>query len=503
MDTFDQRNTASLDQMSRVALQRDAAEPAVEFEKRWITRGELRHLAEQLEALIEASGAGTSPKVAFVARNHPSALAALLALLARRCSVRMIYPFQSPVAIARDLERVEPDILVASAHDFCEPILDALRSCGSAGIALHETSMEARALDDFERTRRQRDTPAPLQIEILTSGTTGTPKPFALSYEAIAQHIVGPIAPGAPDPATLPPSLLYFPVGNISGLYSTLPSLLRGQRIVLLERFSLAAWHDHLLRFRPPASGLPPAAIQMVLDADIPVEDLSCLQRLGAGAAPLDPRVQQAFEARYGVPILLSYGATEFGGPVAAMTPELRATHGDRKIGSVGRAMPGARLRVVDAVTGVELQRGEEGVLEVVSPRIGPDWIRTSDIAVIDAEDFLFLRGRADGAIIRGGFKLLPETIERALQLHPTVAAAAVVGLADQRLGQVPAAVVQLKPEMPAPTAAELETHLRDHLLATHIPVAWRFVEEMPRTALSFKVDQGALRRLFETASGR
>jgi len=110
----------------------------------------------------------------------------------------------------------------------------------------------------------------------------------------------------------------------------------------------------------------------------------------------------------------------------------------------------------------------------------------------------LFLRGRADGAILRGGFKLLPETIESALLLHPAVSAVAVVGLPDTRLGQVPAAVVQFKRDAARPPIDELARHLRGHVYATHIPVSWRVVEELPRTA-SFKVDRRALRDLFET----
>jgi acyl-coenzyme A synthetase/AMP-(fatty) acid ligase len=98
---------------------------------------------------------------------------------------------------------------------------------------------------------------------------------------------------------------------------------------------------------------------------------------------------------------------------------------------------------------------------------------------------------------MRGGFKLLPETIERALLLHPAVSCAAVVSVPDARLGQVPAAAVQIKTGVPQPTVDELERHLRDHVYATHIPAAWRFVNELPPTA-SFKVDGAAVRRLFD-----
>ena len=264
----------------------------------------------------------------------------------------------------------------------------------------------------------------------------------------------------------------------------------------------MAGWHDYVLRYRPTAGGLPPAGVQMVLDADIPKADLASIRTFGTGAAPLDPTVQRAFEARYGIPILLSYGATEFVGPVAAMTAALHAEWGQKKFGSVGRALPGSQLRVVDPETGAVLPPGREGLLEVISPRVGPQWIRTSDIAMIDEDGFLFHRGRADGAIMRGGFKLLPETIERALLLHPAVSAAAVIGIADRRLGQVPAAAVQFKPGVEPPSEADLEAHLRQHVPATHIPVQWRFVDELPRTP-SFKVNRPVLRSLFDAKTAK
>ena len=263
-----------------------------------------------------------------------------------------------------------------------------------------------------------------------------------------------------------------MPLGNISGVYTTIPVMLKGQRAVLLERFTVRDWHRHILRYRPQVSGLPPAGVQMVLDADIPPADLACIRSIGTGAAPLDPTTHRAFEERYAIPILLSYGATEFAGPVTAMTADLHAQWGKQKFGSVGRAIAGAQLRVIDPDTGQVLSPGQEGILEVTVPRMGPEWIRTSDIALIDEDGFMYHRGRADGAIMRGGFKILPETIERALLLHDAISAVAVLGLPDQRLGQVPAAAIQLKPGVERPEVADLEAHLRGHVYATHIPAA-------------------------------
>jgi acyl-CoA synthetase (AMP-forming)/AMP-acid ligase II len=131
---------------------------------------------------------------------------------------------------------------------------------------------------------------------------------------------------------------------------------------------------------------------------------------------------------------------------------------------------------------------------------MGPDWIRTSDLGLVDADGFVFIRGRADGAIIRGGFKLLPDDIERALMLHEAVSAAGVIGIPDQRLGQIPAVAIRLKPHAERPTVAALEAHLRSHVPSTHIPAIWRFVETLPYTVM-MKVDRAALRALFDPAS--
>ena len=489
----------ALEQLCAAALARDSDRQAVEFEGHWYDWGQMRHVAERVHALLEGSGAGPNAPVIFVPRNRPSALATLLALMAQGRTIRMIYAFQSPLGIARDIARLQSPLVIAAEQDFSPEVKETLRAHGIAGIAIED--MDAHAVADFERATFSVDADAPRapRIEILTSGTTGTPKQFPVSYATIATFLGGGnrMADAQMDLAQAPPLLLYFPLGNITGIYSTVPPLVKNQRVVLLDRFALDKWHKFVVRYRPVASGIPPAAMQMLLEANIPPEDLASIKAMGIGAAPLDPTVQRAFEERYNIPILLSYGATEFAGPVTAMTADLHARWGKQKFGSVGRPIGGAQLRVIDPETNESLPPGHDGLLEVVSPRIGPNWIRTSDIGVIDADGFLFLHGRADGAIMRGGFKILPETIERALLLHPAVAAASVVGVPDQRLYAVPGVAIQIKKGREQPGIAELESHLRQHVLATHIPVHWRFVDTLPKTP-SFKVNRPAVKQLFE-----
>jgi long-chain acyl-CoA synthetase len=480
------------DQVSE-ALRRNQG-PSIQFDGVWTDWAAIRRVADQIDRLTAAMPDGT---VAFVPRNRPVALAALLALLRQGRTIRMSYPFQSPGGIIRDVLRTRPAFALLDIADVTPAVATALSTACVGLLALTEITADPIPVIHGDTTVKGVADGEP-GIEILTSGTTGAPKPFSIPHAMVADHIVGhnTLATLQPDTINaLPPALLFFPLANISGIYSTLPPLIFGQRVVLLERFSVTAWRDYVVRHRPTQAGMPAACVRMVLDADIPREDLASLRSLGTGAAPLDPDSHRRFEQRYGIPILLSYGATEFGGPVTAMTLDRHREWGERKFGSVGQAIGGARLRVVHAETKTVLPPGEEGLLEVISPRIGPDWIRTSDLAVLDADEFVFLCGRADGAIMRGGFKLLPESIEQALLLHPAVSAVAVAGIPEPRLGEVPGALVVLRSGQTASDVAALTSHLRQHLPATHIPAVWRFCASLPRT-VSHKTDRAAVRRL-------
>src|SRR5262249_36967794 len=159
---------------------------------------------------------------------------------------------------------------------------------------------------------------------------------------------------------------------------------------------------------RPATASLVPAALRMVLEADIDPADLASVRSVVSGTAPLSPDDADAFMAKYGIPVLGSYAATEFGGGVAGWNLADHRPFWAVKRGSVGRAHAGWELRVVapadDRVLGVD----EEGLLEVKAAQLGEgsSWIRTTDLARIDADGFLWILGRADRVIIRGGFKV-------------------------------------------------------------------------------------------------
>ena len=409
----------TLEQLCASALSRPHDQAAIEFNGAWRSWGDLRRIAQSCCDQLQNCHIPPHSDIALIASNQPAAIAAFLGLISRGYNIRMIYPFQSGQCIAADLAQAPPAAVLAIETDFCDSVLKTLATHDIAGIAFTDTGANIACASTGARNTNFSGTPS---ISILSSGTTGKPKPVALSYALIARDIAGPSpTPSQQANENLTPALLYFPLGNISGLYTTLPPLIHGLPVVLLDRFSLDGWRQHIVRYRPTVSGLPPAAINMLLDADTPKADLASLRYLGVGAAPLDANVQSTFEQRYDVTILMSYGATEFGGPVTRMTPQLLEQYGKQKAVSVGKAMDGVELRVIDPESNDPIPTGATGLLEVKALRMGEHWIRTTDLAKLDEDGFLYHQGRADGAINRGGFKILPETIESALLKHPAI----------------------------------------------------------------------------------
>jgi long-chain acyl-CoA synthetase len=239
-----------------------------------------------------------------------------------------------------------------------------------------------------------------------------------------------------------------------------------------------------------------PAALRTVLHSDLTRDDLASIRAVTSGTAPLSAEDADAFTAKFGIPVLTSYAATEFGGGVAGWTLSDYQKYWHTKRGSVGKASLGAQLRVVDD-DGTPLGHDQAGLLEVKPGQLGPsaEWMRTTDIARIDEDGFLWILGRADQAIIRGGFKVMPDDVRTALESHAAVRGAAVVGRRDDRLGETPVAMVELRDDASVDATALVE-FLRARLARYEIPTDIAIVDQLPRTP-SGKADLGAVRAYF------
>lgn len=467
--------------------------PCIEFEGRWHTGDEVTGYAAAVDTALRDAGVDAHAPIGLVVRNRLSHAAAIAGSLAGGRWVSMIYSFQSPEAIARDIEQLRPAAVVADAQDWTAPVLAAASRCGLAGVAISE--QQPRVVT----ARRGPAVPASPSagLSILTSGTTGPPKRQAID-EAVLDRTVFSVTGGLFAEPTDPPELSYWPFGGI-GVCQLIAGFATGKRIVLLERFSVDDWVRAVRTHRIPRAGVQPAVVRMLLDADVSPEDLASLQFLISASGPLDPATRDEFEQRFDIPVRLAYGATEFAGSVCAWTPEMVEQFGSAKRDSVGRALPDTEVRIVDPDTGVAVPTGARGVLEARIEVLSPDWIRTTDIASMDDDGFVTLHGRADGAIIRGGFKILPETVRQVLLGHPSVRDACVVGVPDDRLGQVPFAAVEPARGQPVPGSEELREWVRAALPVHHVPVAVVTVDELPRTP-SLKVRLPDVAALYDAA---
>jgi long-chain acyl-CoA synthetase len=490
----------------RHILRTEGLTPALQSGGVWYRWSEFDAVAVALEAALAASQVAGNVPVALILRNRPAGVAGLLGLAANQRPAVLVSPLQPTEALRRDLEKLKPAVIAAESQDWTEDLASLSATIGAVGLELH--SSPARLCLTIVRNldRVSAGThcvlPDDVGIVIPTSGTTGPAKRIPLHWQALRAYL-------ANDHGHVPPekrrtTVIAAPLVTITGLGPLLSWATRPLKLGLMERLDVRAWAALVHELRPKQAGLPPAAMRMMLDSDILPEQLSSLECWYTGAAPLDPAITEAFEARFLVPVLQAYGATEFGGAVAGWTLADHRDFAARKRGSAGRVYPGWELRIVDPESEAPVAPNNSGIIEVRMARTGAaganDWVRTNDLAQIDEDGFLYIAGRADDVIIRGGFKVPMFEVARVIEEHPAVKQAAGVGLPDIRLGEVPAIAVTLKPGVSRPSEAELIAWARARLAPYNVPVLIETVDELPTNA-SMKVSRPLLRELLDGAA--
>lgn len=447
-----------------------------------------------LESLL--SGYPDARRIGIVLRNQPGPLAALIATLGTGREVVTLSPHLGDIGLEKDIIDLAPDVIVAEAADWArDAVLAPAKKVGALALRTgtdRGLAEQPASWSPSPSLQEQGD----VAVLMMTSGTTGRPKRVKLTYERMtaAFHAAGLAFDESHEPRLHGRTdILWASLTHISGLYFAVAHVLEGRSVSLLEKFDVEKWTKLVRQHRPGYVRLAPTALRMVLQADVPTDTFSSVRAVGSGTAPLPPELADEFEQRYGVPVLVTYGATEFAGAIAGWTLKEKKQWGPSKRGSVGRAHHGVELRVVDPETGAVLPAGETGLLEARGGQLpGADgaWLRTTDLAAIDDEGFLFIHGRADDAINRGGFKIPPSVIEEALAAHPAVDEASAVALPDARLGQVPAAAVTVLSPV---TEAELMQYLAGRLTRYQRPVAIKVVDQLPRTP-SLKISRALVR---------
>ncbi|MBX9640093.1 MAG: fatty acid--CoA ligase family protein, partial [Mycobacteriaceae bacterium] len=331
---------------------------------------------------------------------------------------------------------------------------------------------------------------------LFTSGTTGLPKTVDIGARQLAARLSRTSQPFSPDrPPT--PVMMCVPYFHVGGSLGLLASLYSGNTLVVQQRFDAGEWLRLVSRHRVTGMFLVPTMLHRILDhPDFAATDLSSLAAVtyGAAAAPA-ALVRRALAALPKVAFSNVFGQTETLGTYANLTPEDH--HDPARAGSVGRPLPGVEVRVVDPVTGADVEPGAVGELWVNSPvNTVAGWLRTGDLGRVDADGYIFLSGRLRDTINRGGEKFGPIEVEEALRSHPAVSDVAVAGVSDDELGQrVGAAVVTRAPVK----LEELRTHCRGLIAYFKLPERLAVVDDIPYNATG-KVDR---RRLAELITER
>ncbi|CAH0351100.1 class I adenylate-forming enzyme family protein [Aquabacterium sp. CECT 9606] len=338
-----------------------------------------------------------------------------------------------------------------------------------------------------------------LALLIYTSGTTGRPKGVMLSHGNLQAMVCA--GAEALEMSEADRSLLILPLFHVNAVVvSTLVPLCVGGSVVIADKFSPTTFFDKVQAYQPTYfSGVPTIFAMLLARADQDASWTRSLRLALCGAAPAQPGTLAGFQDRFGVPILEGYGLSE-----ATCASTLNPLSGVQKPGTVGLPLPGQEVRVVLAsgqtapvgevgevqIKGPTVMRGYLGRPEETAKTLVDGWLKTGDLGHLDADGYLALVGRSKEMIIRGGENVYPKEVEDALCHHPSVSAAAVIGLPDLLWGERVVAAVEV---VHALTPEELMDFSANSLAPYKRPVEIRVMPALPRTAVG-KVNKPQLK---------
>jgi acyl-CoA synthetase (AMP-forming)/AMP-acid ligase II len=345
--------------------------------------------------------------------------------------------------------------------------------------------------DEFEAPVPDDDA---IAVIIYTSGTTSDPKPAILRHRHLLAYVFNTLEFGTAEETDA--SLVAVPPYHIAGLTNLLSNLYTGRRIVYLAGFDAQTWLDTVRRERVTHAMIVPTMLARVVaelgDADANTPSLASLA-YGGSRTPR-PVLERALRRFPDTGFVNAYGLTETASSIAVLGPEDHRTAfassdpivRDR-LGSVGQALPGIEI-VVRTAEGEPAAVGETGLVFVRGEQISGEygarsvldaegWFATRDLGRLDADGYLYIEGRADDTIIRGGENIAPAEIEDVLLDHPGITEAAVIGVPDPEWGQRIVAVLvgDVDPD-------EIRAYARERLRSSKTPDLIVFREELPKT---------------------
>ncbi|MCX4852929.1 class I adenylate-forming enzyme family protein [Streptomyces canus] len=471
---------------------------AVSDGHRFLTNTQLLNRVRMAARQLQDLGIGPGDVVALQLTNRVEFVVLLFAAWRLGATVTPVNPSMTDVEVVRQLQDSGAHLLVVEdgtavmAHDV-------------AVLAVGE--LYAGTTEPDQAPLLAPATPALL---IYTSGTTGVPKGVMLDHANIDAMVE--MGRRALEVGPADRCLLILPLFHVNGIVvGVLLPLLVGASVVIAGRFDPRTFFDLVEQERPTFFSAVPTIYSMLATLPDDVRpDTSSLRFGVCGAAPASAELLARFEARYGFPLVEGYGLSE-----GTCGSTINPVAGPRRAGTVGLPFPGQEIRILDT-DGTEMAPGMDGEVVVRGPNVmrgylgRPDetarvivdgWLHTGDVGHLDAEGYLTLVGRSKDMIIRGGENIYPKEIEDVLAGDPSVLEAAVIGVPDEKWGEVVVAYVQPRPGSTVDPSA-LKALCARSLTGYKRPTAFFVVEAIAKNAVG-KIDKASLRAGHAARSAR
>jgi acyl-CoA synthetase (AMP-forming)/AMP-acid ligase II len=360
------------------------------------------------------------------------------------------------------------------------------------------------------------EAPDGIAVQIFTSGTTAAPKAALLRHSNLLSYILGTVEFGAAAPEEA--ALVSVPPYHIAGIAALLSSIYALRRILLLPAFEPEAWLNLAATERATNAFLVPTMLARLITRleTTAATELAALKAIAYGGGPMPLElIERALALLPSTDFTNAYGLTETSSTIALLGPEEhRAACASRdprvraRLRSVGRPLPTVEIEIRDE-DGRVLPPGERGEIYVRGEQVSGEykerkairddgWFPTRDAGWIDAQGYLFLAGRADDVIVRGGENISPGEIEAVLLAHPAIADAAAVGVPSTEWGEAVAVAIVPKPNQTLPSPDELRALIKQRLRSSRVPEHITVLNSLPYNEMG-KLLRRDVKKLFNT----
>ncbi len=431
--------------------------------------------------------------MAIVAPNRPEVVALLYGAWRLGAVPVTISSLYNREELVKTLEQTRPRLVAVTPQT---PPAD-----GWEALRLTSDSMR-----EWESAEEGESTVDPVEMQdtdeavvLFTGGTTGLPKPVVTTHggtmgavKQLASVSKGRPGPYRMAPPAVPPNLLALPLFHSGGQQTLLFAFYVGRALLVMRKFNASRVVELVGRHRIDNLFLMPTMLYDLVTLEDPV-DLGTVRAVLVAGQALDSQLRRRFEQRFGIPVATNYGSTETGHVAGWTRADLAA--GQWKPGSAGRVYEGVNMEIRDE-GGRALGLGEVGEICVQSDLakgylgdrehsgklVRKGWVHSGDMGYVDEDGVLFLVGRKRDMIKTGGFQVWPAELEEALRSHPAVAEVAVIGVSDERLGEVPKAYVVASGTVSDGMDAELMEYAKGRLAHFKAVRQVEFVPALPRT---------------------